>query len=93
MSDLTASRRRLADALQDTVRLEAEERVRRAYEHGFAAGRRQAEVLADKATYRRGYLAGYQARKSDRPCEPDGSRMGAPRKALAPTGRSYGVAA
>jgi hypothetical protein len=77
------ARKQMGAALEDVIRLEAEERVRRAYIAGFGAGERHGmETTArrvDRIVYRRGYQAGYKAARNGSAARPDGSQNGAPR--------------
>jgi hypothetical protein len=56
-------------------------RVQEAYEHGFNAGIRHAELEVDRTVYRRGYSTGYAAAKRGSPADADGAhaRGGRPR--------------
>lgn len=47
-----------------------DDRVRDAYNLGFTAGEKHAEFDAGQTYYRRGYEAGYAAKRAGRPAKP-----------------------
>lgn len=81
MSQIVFARTRLHDALDEVIKAMTEERIRRAYEHGYHAGLSDQQAKADRLVYRRGYFAGYAAGKRGNGCSPDQTAPGGrPRK-------------
>lgn len=60
-----------------------DEMIRKAYEHGYAAGLKNARKEWERESYRRGYMTGYGAARRGHASFPDGCPDGRPRRLVA----------